>query len=170
MQHDNNVPGGADTRPDRRRGASPSSPPRCRTVAEHGSQLPEVDGIGPVAATRLLGSTGRASRFPTSSAFAAYSGVAPVEVASGDRARQRLPRGGDRQLKLALHIVALTQVHMRASPGRAYYDHKIAEGKTHTRPCAASSAGWPTTSGASWSPTSGERHQRRAREDIRGRL
>ena len=101
-----------------------------KTLAEHGSRLPEVDGIGPVVATRLLGRTGRASRFPTSSAFASYAGVAPVEVASADRARHRLPRGGDRQLNLALHIAALTQVRMRDSLGRAYYDRKIAEGKT----------------------------------------
>jgi transposase len=101
-----------------------------QTLAEHGSRLPEVDGIGPVVAARLLGRTGRASRFPTSSAFASYAGVAPVEVASADRARHRLPRGGDRQLNLALHIVALTQVRMRRSVGRAYYDRKIAEGKT----------------------------------------
>ena len=59
-----------------------------------------------------------------------YAGVAPVEVASADRARHRLPRGGDRQLNLALHIVALTQVRMPNSIGRAYYDRKIAEGKT----------------------------------------
>ena len=52
-------------------------------------------------------------------------------MASADRARHRLPRGGDRQLNLALHIAALTQVRMRASIGRAYYDRKIAEGKTH---------------------------------------
>ena len=74
------------------------------TVAASGSRLTEVDGIGPVA---------------------------PVEVASADRARHRLPRGGDRQLNLALHIVALTQVRMRGSAGRAYYDTKIAAGKTH---------------------------------------
>ena len=101
-----------------------------QALAEHGSRLPEVDGIGPVVAARLLGRTGRAGRFPTSSAFASYAGVAPVEVASADRARHRLPRGGDRQLNLALHIVALTQVRMRDSLGRAYYDRKIAEGKT----------------------------------------
>jgi transposase len=69
-----------------------------QAIAEHGSRLTDVDGIGPVVATRLLGRTGRASRFPSSSAFASYAGVAPVEVASTDRARHRLPRGGDRQL------------------------------------------------------------------------
>ena len=102
-----------------------------KTVAEHGSRLPKVDGIGPVVAARLLGRTGRAGRFPTASAFASYAGVAPVEVASADRARHRLPRGGDRQLNLALHIAALTQVRMRRSTGRAYYDRKISAGKTN---------------------------------------
>ena len=101
------------------------------TVEATGSRLNEVDGIGPVLAGRLLGRTRRASRFPTASAFANYAGVAPVEVASADRARHRLPRGGDRQLNLVLHIVALTQVRMRGSAGRGYYDTKIAAGKTH---------------------------------------
>jgi transposase len=101
------------------------------TIAEHGSALTTLDGVGPVVAARLLGRTRRASRFPSASAFATYAGVAPIEVASGERARHRLPRGGDRQLNLALHLIALTQVRMRASQGRAYYDAKIAAGKTH---------------------------------------
>ena len=91
----------------------------------------EVDGVGPVIAARLLGHTRRASRFPTASAFANYAGVAPVEVTSADRTRHRLTRGGDRHLNLALHIVALTQVRMRGSSGRDYYDAKLAAGKTH---------------------------------------
>jgi transposase len=99
-------------------------------VAEHGSQLPTVEGIGPIITGQLPGRTGRASRFPSASAFANYADVAPVEVASGDRARHRLPRGGDRQLNLALHLIARTQVRMPASRGRGYYDTKIAEGKT----------------------------------------
>jgi transposase len=103
----------------------------AQTVAEHGSGLPEVEGIGPVVAARLLGRTGHASRFPSAAAFASYAGVAPVEIASGDRARHRLPRGGDRQLNYALHIVALTQVRMRGSTGRVYYNRKLTEGKTH---------------------------------------
>jgi transposase len=78
----------------------------------------------------LLGHTRRASRFGTASAFANYAGVAPVEVSSADRVRHRLPRGGDRQLNFALHIVALSQVWMPSSSGRAYYDTKIAAGKT----------------------------------------
>jgi transposase len=101
------------------------------TIAEHGSALTTLDGVGPVVAARLLGRTRRASRFPSASAFATYAGVAPIEVASGERARHRLPRGGDRQLNLALHLTALTQVRMRTSQGRASYDTKIAAGTTH---------------------------------------
>ena len=109
-----------------------SCPPRCRRRSPStAAGCPRSTGSARSSPTRLLGRTGRASRFPTSSAFASYAGVAPVEVASADRARHRLPRGGDRQLNLALHIVALTQVRMRGSLGRAYYDRKIAEGKTH---------------------------------------
>ena len=102
-----------------------------QAVAVTGSRLSEVDGIGPVIAGRLLGRVRQASRFPTAAAFASYAGVAPVEVASADRSRHRLPRGGDRQLNFTLHLVALTQVRMPGSAGRAYYDTKIAAGKTH---------------------------------------
>jgi transposase len=101
------------------------------TVADTGSRLTKIDGVGPVIAGRLLGRTRQASRFATASPFANYAGVAPVEVASADRARHRLPRGGDRQLNLALHIIALTQVRMHGSSGRAYYDTKIVAGKSH---------------------------------------
>ena len=100
-------------------------------VSSAGTRLLEVDGVGPVVAARLLGRSRHASRFATAASFASYCGVAPIEVASADRARHRLPRGGDRQLNLALHIIALTQVRMRSSTGRAYYDTKIASGKSH---------------------------------------
>jgi transposase len=101
------------------------------TLDAHGTRLRDVAGVGPVIAGRLLGRTRRAGRFRSASAFASYAGVAPIEVASGDHARHRLPRGGDRQLNLALHIVALTQVRMRESTGRAYYDTKVVAGKSH---------------------------------------
>ena len=100
-------------------------------LQDYGSRLVEVDGIGPVLAVRLIGRCGRASRFPSSDAFANYAGVAPVEVSSGERAVHRLSRSGDRKLNSALHLVAVTQVRMRNSAGRRYYDRKISEGKTH---------------------------------------
>ena len=97
---------------------------------DHGSSLRDVDGVGAVTAVRLIGRTGHAARFPTADAFAAYAGVAPIEVASGERTRHRLSRRGDRQLNSAIHLIAVTQVRMRDSIGRSYFDAKIAEGKT----------------------------------------
>lgn len=94
------------------------------------TRLLEVDGVGPVLGVRLIGRTGRASRFPNADAYANYAGVAPVEIASGDHTRHRLSRSGDRQLNSALHLVAVTQIRMTNSAGRRYFDKKIAEGKT----------------------------------------
>lgn len=100
-------------------------------VAESDSSLSDTTGVGPVVAARLLGRTTRASRFPSAAAFAAYCGVAPIEIASGDKSRHRLSRHGDRKINNALHTIALTQVRLRTSRGRCYYDSKIAQGKTH---------------------------------------
>lgn len=102
-----------------------------QAVADSGSSLPDIVGIGPVVAARLIGRTDRASRFPTAAAFAVHVGAAPIEIASADKARHRLSRQGDRKLNNALHTIALTQVRMSGTRGRLYYDRKIAEGKTH---------------------------------------
>jgi transposase len=100
-------------------------------LAETDTSLAAIDGVGPVVAARLLGRTGRASRFPTSAAFASYCGTAPIEISSGEKVRHRLSRQGDRKLNNALHTIALTQVRMPGSQCRIYYDRKIAQGKTH---------------------------------------
>ncbi|MCD9624222.1 transposase [Rhabdothermincola salaria] len=99
-------------------------------LEEHQSSLVEVDGIGPVLGVRIIGRTGRPSRFRSADAFASYAGVAPIEVTSGERVTRRLSRSGDRQLNSALHLVAVTQVRTRTSVGRPFFDRKIAEGKT----------------------------------------
>ena len=96
----------------------------------YGSSLLDIDGIGPVLAVRLLGRTGRPSRFPSADAFASYTGTTPIEASSGERVVHRLSRSGDRKLNSALHLVAVTQVRMRNSAGRAYFDRKIEQGKT----------------------------------------
>ncbi len=98
---------------------------------EHGSTLTEVDGVGAVLGARILGRTRNVTRFASADAFAAYAGVAPVEASSGERIVHRLSRSGDRRLNSAIHLVAVTQIRMRSSLGRRYYDTKIAGGKTH---------------------------------------
>jgi hypothetical protein len=70
------------------------------------------------------------SRFPGRDHFAACNGTAPIEVSSGGRKIYRLSRRGNRRLNHAIHMAAVTQIRHRHSPGRAYYDKKLAEGKT----------------------------------------
>ena len=70
------------------------------------------------------------SRFGGRDPFAAYNGTAPIEVSSGQRKVYRLSRRGNRRHNHAIHMVAVTQIRHRHSEGRAYYDKKLAEGKT----------------------------------------
>ena len=71
------------------------------------------------------------SRFKNRDRFAAYNGTAPIEVSSGQRKVHRLSRRGNRRVNHAIHMAAVTQVRQKHSEGRAYYDKKLAEGKTH---------------------------------------
>jgi transposase len=77
-----------------------------------------------------VGITGDVGRFPDKDHFAAYNGTAPIEVSSGPKKLYRLSMRGNRRLNHAVHLAAVTQVRHRHSEGRAYYDRKVAEGKT----------------------------------------
>ena len=63
--------------------------------------------------------------------FAACNGTAPVEVSSGEKKIYRLSLRGNRRLNHAIHMAAITQIRHKHSDGRACYERKIAEGKTH---------------------------------------
>jgi transposase len=99
-------------------------------VAASKTTLTEVYGVGPVVAATVIGEVVDAARFASRDRFAAYNGTAPIEVSSGPKKLYRLSRRGNRRLNHAVHMAAVTQVRHRGSPGRAYYDRKIAEGKT----------------------------------------
>jgi hypothetical protein len=86
--------------------------------------------VGPVIAAAVIGDVRHVSRFPDRDHFAAYDGTAPIEVSSGGRKACRLSRRGNRRLNHAIHMAAITQIRCRHTKGRAYYDKKLAEGKT----------------------------------------
>jgi len=102
----------------------------AEAIAASGTSLTELFGVGPVVAAMLIGYTGEVARFRNRDHFAAYTGAAPIEVSSGGRITHRLSRRGNRQLNHALHIAAITQIRFPHSPGRAFFDRKVAEGKT----------------------------------------
>jgi transposase len=100
-------------------------------VRASGTTLTQVFGVGPVIAGTIIGDASNVSRFPGRDHFAAYNGTAPVEVSSGNRKVYRLSLRGNRRINHAIHMAAITQIRHKHSDGRAYYDKKISEGKTH---------------------------------------
>ena len=99
-------------------------------VRASGTTLTEVFGVGPVVAATVIGEVRDVARFPGRDHFAAYNGTAPIEVSSGRRKIYRLSRRGNRRLNHVIHMAAVTQIRYRHSHGRAYYERKLAEGKT----------------------------------------
>ncbi|MBW3612198.1 MAG: transposase [Actinobacteria bacterium] len=99
-------------------------------VDASGTTLLEVYGVGPIVAALILGYAGDPARFPTKEKFASYNGTAPIEASSGPRARHRLNPRGNRKLNHAMHLIAVTQIRNAGTPGRVFYDRKLAEGKT----------------------------------------
>ena len=94
-----------------------------------GSSLPTITGVAAITAAKLLGETGDPRRIHSSPAFAAMSGTAPIPASSGQTSRHRLNRGGNRQLNLALHTIALVQA--RTDPrAKAYMARRTAQGKS----------------------------------------
>jgi transposase len=98
-------------------------------LRDSGTTLPHLHGIGPSGAARLLVEVGDITRFPDKGHFASWTGTAPIDASSGDNVRHRLSRGGNRKINRVLHIMAVVQLR-NATEGRAYYDHKVATGKT----------------------------------------
>jgi transposase len=99
-------------------------------VRASNTSLTELFGVGPIIACGLIGYSGDVRRFRDRDQFAAYNGTAPVEFSSGGRVVHRLSQRGNRKLNHALHLAAICQIRQSHSDGRAYFDRKVAEGKT----------------------------------------
>jgi transposase len=104
-----------------------------RTIAEAVAEVPttleELSGVSPVATCIILAHTGDVRRLGREDNYASYNATAPIEASSGPKKRHRLNPRGNRQLNHAMHIIAFSQLS-HADPGRDYYEHKLAEGKT----------------------------------------
>ena len=98
-------------------------------IATTATTLQSLHGIGPSGTARLLVEVGDISRFPTKAHFASWNGTAPIDASSGDQVRHRLSRAGNRQINRVLHIMAVVQLRNQTE-GRAYFDRRVAEGKT----------------------------------------
>ena len=99
-------------------------------VKASGTSLTDIYGVGPIIAAELIGYSGDICRLANRDAYASYNGTAPVEFSSAGRVVHRLSRRGNRKLNHALHMAAICQIRQKDSAGRAYFERKVAEGKT----------------------------------------
>jgi transposase len=103
----------------------------ARLVAGLAPTLLALQGCGPLTAAKLVGEVADIGRFRSAAAFARHDGTAPVPVWSGNETRHRLNRGGNRQINVALHRIAITQLQ-RPGKGQDYLAKRMAGGDTKT--------------------------------------
>ena len=101
------------------------------TVRASGTTLTGMFGVGPVIAATMIGyitkhvplpQPGQLRRLQRHRAHRGVVGEPEDLPAVAGR--------GNRRLNHAVHMAAVTQIRYRHSDGRAYYDRKLAEGKT----------------------------------------
>jgi transposase len=90
-----------------------------------------LPGCATLGAAKLVAETADVNRFRSSAAFAMHNGTAPIPVWSGNHERHRLNRGGNRQLNVALHRIAITQMRLGGAAS-AYIARRLTMGNTKT--------------------------------------
>jgi len=103
----------------------------ARLVADVAPSLLALPGCGHLTAAKLVGEMAGVGRFRSAAAFARHNGTAPIPVWSGNDERHRLSRTGNRQLNVALHRIAITQMRIDER-GKTYLEHRRAAGDTKT--------------------------------------
>lgn len=93
--------------------------------------LLSLPGCAGLSAAKLVAETADVSRFRSSAAFAMHNGTAPIPVWSGNQERHRLNRGGNRQLNVALHRIAITQMRL-GGQASDYIARRLSMGNTKT--------------------------------------
>lgn len=96
------------------------------------SPIMTIPGIGFINGAMILSSIGDISRFCDSSKLLAYAGLDPAVIQSGNFSARstRMSKRGSSMLRYAL-ISAAHNVQRNNATFGAYYDSKIAQGKSH---------------------------------------
>jgi len=87
-------------------------------------------GFGPVTVGIILAAYSHPGWLRSEAAFAALAGVAPLQASSGNTVRHRLNRHGDRQLNMALDIIAMVRMRCHDQT-RAYVAKRTAQGRSY---------------------------------------
>lgn len=96
------------------------------------SVIMTIPGIGYINGGMILGEIGDIHRFPSPSKLLAFAGLDPSVYQSGNYCakRTRMSKRGSRVLRYAL-VNAAHNVVKNNTTFKAYYDAKMAEGRTH---------------------------------------
>lgn len=98
-------------------------------VTEVAPSLLELAGCAGLTAAKLVGEAADITRFKNRDAYAMFAGTAPIPVWTGNNARFRLNRGGNRQTNAAIHRIAVTQLRMH-QPAQELMQRQMSNGKT----------------------------------------
>jgi transposase len=103
-------------------------------MPKEAQKLTELTGISTLSAAIIYTET-KGNKM-TKAQFASYAGVAPVECSSGLTQKHRNNKRGNRELNCVFYQISVQQ-STHDEKGSAYYEKKIAEGKTkhHARKC-----------------------------------
>jgi transposase len=88
-------------------------------------------GTAELTAAKIVAETAGVGRFRSKDAYARHNGTAPLPAWSGNPARHRLSRTGNRQLNCAIHRIAVTQKRCHP-PAQAYLKNRATAGDTPT--------------------------------------
>lgn len=96
------------------------------------SVIMTIPGIGPINGGMILGGIGDIHSFPSPKQLLAFAGLDPSVYQSGNfqAKRTRMSKRGSKALRYALMNAAHNVVKNNAT-FKAYYDAKVAEGRSH---------------------------------------
>jgi transposase len=100
-------------------------------VRQLAPSLLAMAGTAELTAAKIIAESAGVGRFRSKDAYARHNGTAPLPAWSGNPARHRLSRTGNRQLNCAIHRIAVTQKRCHP-PAQAYLNNRIAAGDTPT--------------------------------------
>ena len=98
-------------------------------VRASGTTLTAIFGVGPVIAAVVIGATGDTDRFTGRDRSLPTTALRRSRCLRQSQGSPAIP-ARQRRLNHAVHMAAAPRSRQRHSDGRAYYDKKVAEGKT----------------------------------------
>jgi transposase len=103
-------------------------------IKQSGQKLETMNGCGIPLAAKVLAEIRNIERFGSPHALAKYAGLCPRERSSGKAKKHIKTKSGNRQLNMAIHRIALSQISRSGNnEAKEYFQRKVSEGKTKSQ-------------------------------------